>query len=92
MIGQYQVVVINRGARHGLLLGDVLTVFQTGPTVVDRYKNGSLQNLGRGELVKLPDEAAGSIMVFKIYDRGSYALVMEATSDIHIFDLIRNPN
>ncbi|MBJ88945.1 MAG: peptidoglycan-binding protein [Woeseia sp.] len=92
LIGQYQVVVINRGARHGLLLGDVLTVLQTGPTVVDRYKNGSLPNMGRGELVKLPDEAAGSIMIFKIYDRVSYALVMEATSDIHIFDLIRNPN
>ena len=91
LIGQYQVVVINRGARHGLQLGDTLTVFQTGQTVVDRYKNGSLQNRGRGELVKLPDEAAGRIMVFKIYDRVSYALVMEATSDIHIFDLIRNP-
>ncbi|MFQ6005085.1 MAG: LysM peptidoglycan-binding domain-containing protein, partial [Woeseia sp.] len=37
MIGQYQVVVINRGARNGLAPGDVLTVFQAGQVVRDRY-------------------------------------------------------
>ena len=91
LIGQYQVVVINRGARHGLIPGDVLTVYQAGETVVDRYKTGSLQGFGSGELVKLPDEAAGSIMIFKVYERISFALVMEATSDIHTLDFVRDP-
>jgi hypothetical protein len=44
-----------------------------------------------GEMVKLPDEEAGTIMVFKVYDRIGYALVMEATSDIRVLDAIRNP-
>ena len=30
-------------------------------------------------------------MVFKVYDRIGYALVMEATSDIHVLDSVRNP-
>jgi hypothetical protein len=45
-----------------------------------------------GEKVKLPDEEAGTIMVFKVYDRIGYGLVMVATSDIHIHDAVRNPN
>ncbi len=89
LIGQYQVVVMNRGARNGLAPGDVLTVFQAGEQVQDRYGSGSF--IGSGETVTLPDEEAGTIMVFKVYDRIGYGLVMEATSDIHVLDSVRNP-
>lgn len=81
-IGQYQVVVINRGTNDGLSVGDVLSVFQTGDVVQDRVKGGK---------VKLPDEDAGTVMVFKSYDRISYGLVMEATQTIHVLDAVRNP-
>jgi hypothetical protein len=89
LIGQYHVVVLNRGARDGLAPGDVLTVFQAGDVVKDRFAGGSMF---RGERVKLPDEQAGTVMVFKVYDRIGYGLVMEATSDIHVLDAVRNPN
>jgi hypothetical protein len=88
LIGQYQTVVLNRGARDGLAPGDVLTVFQEGEVVKDRFAGGSMF---RGEKVKLPDEEAGTVMVFKVYDRIGYGLVMEATSDIHVLDAVRNP-
>jgi hypothetical protein len=81
-IGQYQVVVMNRGSNNGLSVGDVLTVFQAGGVVKDRVKGGT---------VLLPDEEAGTVMVFKTYDRISYGLVMEATDAIHIHDAVRNP-
>jgi hypothetical protein len=82
-IGQYQVVVINRGTSNGLSVGDVLSVFQTGEVVKDRVKGGT---------VKLPDEEAGTVMIFKTYDRISYGLVMEATQALHILDTVRNPS
>jgi len=82
MIGQYQVVVMNRGARNGLAPGDVLTVFQRGAVVKDRVEGGN---------VRLPDEEAGTLMVFKVYDRIGYGLVMEATQPIHVMDAVRNP-
>lgn len=99
LIGQYQVIVLNRGARDGLAPGDVLTVYQDGDVVRDRFANrsflsregGFLGGLG-GEKVKLPDEEAGTVMVFKVYDRIGYGLVMEATSDIHVLDTVRSPN
>jgi hypothetical protein len=75
----------------------VLTVFQAGDVVRDRYANrsfsggGMLSAFGAGEAVKLPDEQAGTVMVFKVYDRIAYGLVMEATSDIHVLDAVRSP-
>jgi len=91
LIGQYQVVVLNRGARNGLAPGDVLSVYQAGENVTDRYGGGAFLGIV-GETVKLPDEQAGTIMIFKVYDRIGYGLVMEATSDIHILDSVRNPS
>jgi hypothetical protein len=95
LIGQYQVIVMNRGARDGLAPGDVLRVFQTGDVVNDRYAGrsggGIMSGFGAGEKVQLPDEQAGTVMVFKVYDRIGYGLVMEATSDIHVLDAVRNP-
>ena len=81
-IGQYMVVVMNRGSSHGLSAGDVLTVYQAGETIRDRVQGGN---------VTLPDEEEGTVMVFKTYDRISYGLIMEATNAIHLLDAVRNP-
>ncbi|MDJ0926406.1 MAG: LysM domain-containing protein [Gammaproteobacteria bacterium] len=85
-IGQYQVVVLNRGARHGLEVGHVLTAMRVGGTVEDRFTSRVA-----GEKVRLPDEPAGTLMVFKTYDRISYALIMEATREIRVLDRVQNP-
>ena len=81
-IGQWSVVVINRGSGDGLAQGDVLTVFKYGETVRDRFGGGR---------VRLPDEQAGTIMIFKTYDEIAYGLVMEATEPLHVEDAVRNP-
>jgi hypothetical protein len=85
LIGQYHVVVINRGSQAGLEPGHVLRVFQTGRTIRDTQR-GSI-----GEKVRLPDEPAGTMMVFRTSERISYALVMEATVPLAILDSVRNP-
>ena len=91
LIGQYQVVVVNRGSRDGLEPGDVLDVYQTGEVVRDRFSSGFLARSSGGEKVRLPDEQAGTVMMFKVYDRIGYGLVMEATNTIRVLDTIRNP-
>jgi len=88
LIGQYQVVVINRGALHGLEPGHVLQAFRAGEVVTDEVG-------GRGlfrEKVRLPDKPAGTMMVFRTFDRMSYALVMEAISEMRVLDSVRNPS
>lgn len=81
-IGQYQVVVLNLGRQEDIETGHVLAIYQRGARVKDIVEGGS---------VKLPDERAGEVMVFRVFERVSYALVMRATSAIHIEDMVTNP-
>ena len=92
IIGQYEVVVVNRGARDGLAPGNVLAVYDTGPVVLDTDKKGffNLDKLG-AKKVALPSERTGTFMVFKTFDNISYGLVMEATNLIRVGDKIQNP-
>ena len=98
VIGQYQIVVINRGKRHGIDAGHVLAIDQAGQTVHDIYahESGFMHHLGGAGFsfapkVKLPDEREGTLLVFKSYDRLSYALVIGASDAIRVNDVVHNP-
>jgi LysM repeat protein len=93
VIGQYQVVVINRGAADGLAPGNVLAVFHSGDVIADTANKGFLNGMSRlaAAHVKLPDERTGTFMVFKTFDHLSYGLIMEATNVIRVADLVENP-
>lgn len=84
-IGQYNVVVIDKGTADGLLPGHELDIYQRGDTVKDSYS--SVKN----DLVSLPDEIAGTLMVFRPFERISYALVMKATQALHVLDKVKTP-
>ncbi len=81
-IGQYQVVVLSLGRQEDIEPGHVLAVHQLGREVKDTVEGGS---------VKLPDERAGEVMVFRVFERVSYALVMRASRAMHIHDRVTNP-
>jgi LysM repeat protein len=91
-IGQYQVVVVNRGARHGLSPGAVLAVDQKGVTVEDRYSKYPWKKDPIGEKVQLPYERAGTMIVFKVYDRVSYGLIIGARGPMLVADRVYNPS
>lgn len=84
-IGQFNTVVLNRGSKDGLEAGHVLRILQGGKEVRD------IIHPVRGERIKLPLEEAGVLMVFRTFDRVSFALVMYATSSLHVFDTVRTP-
>lgn len=68
-ISSYDVVAINRGLDANLEVGHLLAIMEEGEVVRDRVEGGT---------VRLPDEQAGVLMVFKIYDRMSLGLVLSA--------------
>jgi LysM repeat protein len=94
LIGQFQVVAINRGKRHGLEPGTVLAIDSAGDVVRDVYRNG--KNIGSSNSsfapkVRLPEERTGTLLVFKVFDRVSYGLVVGASDIINRGDIVRNP-
>ncbi|MCF6235411.1 MAG: LysM peptidoglycan-binding domain-containing protein [Gammaproteobacteria bacterium] len=84
-IGRYQTIVINQGLQDGVEVGHVLTVHQQGRTIRDHYAKKP------GEKVTLPDEAAGTVMIFRAFEHVSYALVMDAKREIKLYDSVKTP-
>ncbi len=84
-IGQYNVVVIDKGTSDGILTGHELDIYQRGAVVRDPY------SAVRNDQVTLPDELAGTLMVFRPFERVSYALVMKATQALHVLDKVKTP-
>jgi hypothetical protein len=73
---------LNRGARESIELGHVLAVMRAGQTVKDTVTADT------DDLITLPDEPAGVAMVFKVFEKVSYALVMKARRPIHLNDKV----
>jgi hypothetical protein len=90
-IGPYQVVVLNRGASHGLAPGAVLAIDQQGAVVADRYGNSPWKKKAFGEKVQLPYERAGTLIVFKTFEDISYGLVIGARAQMRVADRVYNP-
>ena len=77
MAGQYQVVVLNRGSRDGLEAGHVLALHRSAAVLTDRTDSARAT-------MQLPAERNGLMMVFRTFDRVSYALVL------NVADAVRN--
>jgi LysM repeat protein len=90
-IGQFQVVVINRGNRQGLTAGAVLAIDQKGEVVHDKFGKAPWEKDPWGERVQLPYERAGTMIVFKVYERVSYGLVIGARGPMQVADRVYNP-
>ena len=47
--------------------------------------------VSRSDIAKLPDERYGLVMVFRTFDRASFALVMQASRPVAVSDFVTNP-
>ncbi|MEQ1775005.1 MAG: hypothetical protein ABL891_14605, partial [Burkholderiales bacterium] len=43
------------------------------------------------DLANLPDDRYGLVMVFRTFDRASFALVMESSRPVALSDVVKNP-
>ncbi len=98
LAGQYDIVVLNRGSDDGLEPGNVLEVDTAGGVIRDTYgsRGGLLRHMGDigssfAPRVKLPDERAGTLLVFKTDPRMSFALIVGASDTISVGDVVHNP-
>jgi hypothetical protein len=81
---QNQVVVINRGAQDGMEPGYVLAILKDGQRLIDKTDDA------RPEL-KLPNERNGLMMVFRTFEKLSYALILDITEGVRVGDRLVNP-
>lgn len=85
--GPQQVISINRGKANGVEVGHVLALYNLGGTVRDTSKGAN----DAAARINLPDERAGLAFVFRVFDRVSYALIMQATKPVAPLDVVQTP-
>ncbi len=86
LAGQYQTVVLDLGHEDNIERGHVLAVRTKGIQVQDRHA----QRVG-SSTVTLPEDRSALLMVYRAFERVSYALVMESQQDIRIGDRVTAP-
>ncbi|MDC8446238.1 MAG: LysM peptidoglycan-binding domain-containing protein [Nitrosomonas sp.] len=79
-IAKGSIITLNKGARDGLEMGNVLAVHRRSQT-----------RMPDGKMIVLPEERSGLIFVFRVFERVSYALVVQSKGSILIQDTVKNP-
>ena len=81
---QNQVVAISRGSKDGMESGHVLAILKNGEQLIDKTTEAR-------DPIKLPNERNGLAMVFRTFDRVSYALILDITDGVKVGDRLVNP-
>jgi hypothetical protein len=82
VIGSNQIVIINKGSEDGIERGHILAINKLGKPIFDPVEE---------ENVMLPPRNAGNMLIFRAFDRVSYALVIKAHLQIKLFDQVAIP-
>ncbi|MDH4235527.1 MAG: peptidoglycan-binding protein, partial [Gallionella sp.] len=85
--GQNAAIVLNKGARDGLEVGHVLALYRKGEVV----RESGRFIFSRNKVYTLPDERYGLVFVFRVFNKVSYALVMQTKLPVQLLDRALTP-
>ena len=83
--GRHSVIALSKGTRDGVEVGHVLALYRSEQNYEQRNEKGER------EQVTVPALRYGLAFVFRVFDRVSYALVMDAALPLSLNDTLRNP-
>ena len=72
------------------LKGDSKTTYDQVAEVQKTFRDTCLNN-NSDRAIKLPDARSGLVMVYRVYDRVSYALIMESDGPVYLLDSVKTP-
>ncbi|OED37462.1 hypothetical protein AB833_23725 [Chromatiales bacterium (ex Bugula neritina AB1)] len=80
--GQNQVVVLNLGSSDGVQAGDVMSIISDDRRIKDTVSGK------KNDYVTVKGDESGAVMVFRTFDRVSYALIMKSNRAIRLYDRV----
>lgn len=94
--GHYQIIAINAGKNQGVEPGHVFSAFRPGKRIQDevKYPTGSWedQKTLNGDKVTLPSQYSAHILVFRVFDEVSYAMIMNGERPVRRLDILKHPD
>jgi hypothetical protein len=85
--GQNSVITLNKGQRDGLEIGHVLALYHKGEVIT----TGNKSWFNSKDVFTLPDERYGLVFVFRVFNKVSYALVMQTKLPVQLLDRANTP-
>ena len=82
-LGALSVVAINLGEREGIVVGDVLRI---------RSQKISKKDPFNGKRYYIPEEEIGLLLVFRTFEKVSYALITDTNRQVTPGDVVVSPN
>jgi hypothetical protein len=77
--------------RSGITGSDTPRVYYSEPLPPRETIIARGEAVTREDIAKLPDERYGLVMVFRTFERASFAIVMEASRPVAVTDFVTNP-
>jgi hypothetical protein len=100
-MGRGSIVTIDKGASDGMDVGTVLAIYRGVDPIPDPRPNTETPVFVRffdqttlyvrPKTLDVPQERTGLMFVFRVFDRVSYAILLNTTDPIQVGDFIRRP-
>ena len=100
--GRGWIVTLDRGSRDGLDVGTVLAIYRVVAPIADPRPSKEPEQINPNggdptrffypeRWLQVPDERSGLLFVFRVFDRVSYAILLNTTDPVFVGDYVRNP-
>jgi hypothetical protein len=102
-VGRNALVTVDRGTRDGLDVGTVLAIYHPTPVIPDPRPSTEPSALSRfisdptrdmlqpTRYLPIPPERSGLLFIFRVFDKVSYGMVLNASEPVVTGDLARKP-
>ena len=100
--GRGFIVVLDRGANDGLEVGNVLAIYHQmpvipdprpymGPDVFSKLTEPTRVIVPPTTYLNIPPERSGLLFVFRVFERVSYAILLNTAEPVVVGDMVRKP-
>jgi len=100
VFGRQETVFINQGSQHGVRQGDVFSVNRKSPGIVesgggpiyttDASRWNRMASASDSDYL-MPEEKVGKMMVYKVFDQLSMAIILHSTKPLRLQDSVTTP-
>jgi hypothetical protein len=100
--GKFEIVLLNKGLNANIGMGDIYAINREGAHVIET-PHGPMYDVDASKWerltsseenkksFKMPTENVGHLMVFKVQEKTSYAIILATEKQILISDLVETP-
>lgn len=89
--GPYQTIILNVGSDQGIDKGTVLSLYKKSSKLKTGLRQNNNGDHGVLRYLSIPAEEVGMALVYRVSDKLSSAIILDAKTNIDVGDMVMNP-